>query len=90
MSHLRRKNTKTDPDEGRLKRRDNWNAAGDLGLDPGPEKFVLQMTSKTVGKSEYSLWVELKNKIIRAQNSSRLLNGNTGNPRDNGAAPSKF
>lgn len=48
------------------------------------------MTSKTVGKSEYSLWVELKNKIIRAQNSSRLLNGNTGNPRDNGAAPSKF
>ena len=48
MSKLRgQRKTKTDSDEGRLKRRDQ--NTNDPGLDVIPEKFLLQKISKTMG-----------------------------------------
>lgn len=38
--------TKTNTGEGMLRSYDNWNARGDLGLDPRAEKFLLQRTSR--------------------------------------------
>lgn len=31
-----------------------WNATGDFGLDPGPEKFLLQRTNRTMGE----IWIK--------------------------------
>lgn len=42
--------TKTDPGEGRVKRHDDRSTIGDPGLDPGPEQFLLQRTSRAFNR----------------------------------------
>lgn len=50
---------KIDPNEGKLKKHDNWNAKGDFGLVPGHERFLLHGIVKTMS----DIWISFLNNV---------------------------